>query len=43
MWSYNKTQVSPFDPTKIAIPPIWRPEDDVVSKFGQILKKDCFF
>ena len=43
MCSYNKTQVSPYDPTKLAFPSIWRPEDDLVSKFGQNFKETVSF
>ena len=35
MCSYNKTQVSPYDPTKLAIYSILRPEDDLISNCGQ--------
>ena len=43
MCSYNKTQVSPCDPTKIAIYSILRPEDDLISNCGQKLKKFVTF
>ena len=43
MCSYNKTQVSRYDPTKLAIYFILRQEDDLISSFGQIFKKTVFF
>ena len=43
MCSYNKTQVSPCDPTKIAIYSILRPEDDLISNCGVTFKKHCNF
>ena len=42
MCSYNETQVSPYDPTKLAIPSILRPEDDLISNCDQSLKKTVF-
>ena len=41
--SYNKTQVSPYDPTKLAIHSILRPEDDLISNFCQKFKKTVCF
>ena len=43
MLSYNKTKVSPYDPTKLAIHSILRPEDDVISNCGQNFKKTVSF
>ena len=43
MCSYNKTQVSPFNPTKFAIDSILRPEDDVISNCGPNVKKTVSF
>ena len=43
MRSYNKTQVSPYDPTKLAIHSILRPEDDLISNCGPIVKKFVSF
>ena len=43
MRSYNKTQVSPHDPTKLVIHSILRPEDDLISNCGQIFKKIVSF
>ena len=43
MYSYNKTQVSPYDPTKLAIHSILRPEDDLLSNCGQKFKKPVSF
>ena len=39
MCSYNKTQVSPYDPTKLAIHSVLHPEDDLISNCGQKFKK----
>ena len=43
MCSYNDTQVSPYDPTKLAIHSILRPEDDILSNCGQNFKKTVSF
>ena len=43
MCSYNETQVSLYDPTKLAIHFILRPEDDLISKCGQNFKKTVSF
>ena len=43
MCSYNKTQVSPYDPTKLAIHSFLPPVDDLISNCGQILKKTVSF
>ena len=43
MCSYNKTQVSAYDPTKLAIHSILRPEDDLISNCGQNFKKTVSF
>ena len=43
MCNYNKTQVSPYDPTKLAIYSILFPEDDLISTFGQNFKKTVSF
>ena len=43
MCSYNKNQVSPKDPTKLASLSILRPEDDLVSNCGQTFKKTVSF
>ena len=43
MCSYNKTQVSLYDPTKLVIHSILRPEDDLISNCGQNFKKTVFF
>ena len=34
MCSYNKTQISPHDPTELAIHSIFHPEDDLISNCG---------
>ena len=39
MCSYNKTRVSPYDPTKLAIHSLLRPEDDHISNCGQNFRK----
>ena len=43
MCSYNKTQVSPHDPEKLAIYSILRPEDDLMSNCGQNFQKTVSF
>ena len=43
MCSYNETQVSLHDPTKLAIHPMLRPEDDLISNCGQKLKNFVSF
>ena len=43
MCSYNETQVSLYDPTKLATHSILRPEDDLLSNYGQNLKKTVSF
>ena len=43
MFSYKKTQVSPYDPTKLAIQSFLRPEDDLISNCGQNFKKTVSF
>ena len=39
MCSYKETQVSPYEPTKLAIHTLLRPEDDLISNCGQSFKK----
>ena len=43
MCSYNKTKVSPYDPTKLAIHSILRPDDDHISNYGQNFKRTVSF
>ena len=43
MCSYNKNQASPYDPTKLAIHSILRPEDDLISNCGPNIKKTVSF
>ena len=43
MYNYNKTQVSAYDPTKLAIQSYLRPEDDLLSNCAQNLKKTVSF
>ena len=38
MYNYNKTQVSPYDPTKFAFLSLLRPEDDFLRNCGQNFK-----
>ena len=39
MYNYNKSVLSCYDPTKLAIHSILRPEDDLISNCGPNLKK----
>ena len=39
MYNYNKSVLSPYDPTKLAIHSILRPEDDLISNCGPNLKR----
>ena len=43
MYNYNKSGLSPYDPTKLAIHSILRPEDDLISNFGPNVKKTVSF
>ena len=43
MCSYNRNHVCPYDPTKLAIHSILRPEDDLISNCGQNFKKIVSF
>ena len=43
MYNYNKSVLSPYDPTKLAIHSILRPEDDLISNCGPNLKKTVSF
>ena len=43
MWSYNKTQISPYDPAKLAIQSILGPESDLISYCGQNFKNTVSF
>ena len=43
MCNYRKTQVSPYDPTKLAIHSTLLPEDDFVSICGQKFEKTVPF
>ena len=43
MYNYNKSVLSPYDPTKLAIHSILRPEDDLISNCGPNLKKIVSF
>ena len=39
MYNYNKCVLSPYDPTKLAIHSILRPEEDLISNCGPNVKK----
>ena len=43
MCNYNKTQVSAYDPTKLAIHSTLRPEDNLISNCGQNIKQTVSF
>ena len=43
MYNYNKTIVSPYDPRKLAIHSISRPEDYLLSIFGPNVKRTVSF
>ena len=43
MYNYNKSVLSPYDPTKLTIHSILRPEDDLISNCGPNLKNTVSF
>ena len=43
MYKYNKSVLSPYDPTKLAIRSILRPEDDLLSNCGPNVTKTVSF
>ena len=43
MYNYNKSVLTPYDPTKLAIHSILRPEYDIISNCGPNLKKNVSF
>ena len=43
MYNYNKSGLSPYDPTKLAIHSILRPEDDLIPNCGPNVKKTVSF
>ena len=43
MYNYNKSVISPYHPTKLAIHSHLRPEDDLISSCGPNLKKTVSF
>ena len=43
MYNYNKSVLSPYEPKKLAIHSILRPEDDLISNYGPNLKKTVSF
>ena len=42
MYNYNKSGLSPYDPTKLAIHSILRPEDDLISNCGPRMSERRF-
>ena len=43
MYNYNKSILSPYDPTKLAILSFLRPEDDLISNCGRNVQKIVSF
>ena len=43
IYNYNKSVLSPYDPTKLAIHSILRPEDDLISNCGPNVRKTVSF
>ena len=43
MYNYSKSGLSPYDPTKLAIHSIFRPEDELISNCGPNVKKTVSF
>ena len=43
MYNYNESVLSLYDPTKLAIHSILRPEDDLISNCGRNVKKTVSF
>ena len=43
MYNYNKSGLSPYDPTKLAIHSILRPEDDLISNCGPNVRRTVSF
>ena len=43
MYNYNKSVFSPYNPTKLAIHSILRPEVDILSNFGPNVKQIVSF
>ena len=43
MYNYNKSVLSPYDPTKLAIHSNLRPEDDLISNCGPNIRKNVSF
>ena len=43
MYNYKQSGLSPYDPTKLAIHSILRPEDDPISNYGPNVKKTVSF
>ena len=43
MYNYNKSVLSPYHPTKLALHSILRPEDDLISNFGPNVRKAVSF
>ena len=43
MYNYNKSGLSPYDPTKLALHSLLRPEDDLISSCGPNVRKTVSF
>ena len=43
MYNYNKSVLFPYDPTRLAIHSILRPEDDLITNCGPKVKKTVSF
>ena len=43
MCNYNKSGISPYDPTKLAIHSFLRPEDDLISICGTNVRNTIYF
>ena len=43
MYNYNKSVLSPYDPTKLALHSILRPKDDLISNCDPNMKKTVSF
>ena len=43
MYNYNKSVLSPYDPTKLTIFSILRPKDDLISNYGPNVKNTDSF
>ena len=43
MYNYKKSGLSPYDPTKLAVHSVLRPEDDAISNCGPNVRKTVSF